>query len=231
MSNGPRPPARAGANVDRMVNGLASWLARHWLALFNVILALFIGLPLLAPVLMEAGATGPARLIYKVFAPTCHQLPERSFFLFGPQVVYSAAELEAEGIYPAGSGVLTHLLLRWNGDDAHGHKIAICQRDVALFSSLLVSGLLFGLLRRGLRRPTGVYAKLPVWLFALLLVPIAVDGGTQLLGLRESNWALRLFTGALTGSAIVWLAYPYVQEAMEGVLSDGRPPPVTSDTS
>ncbi len=231
MNEQGRPPAAPSATIDRAVNGLAAWLARHWLALFNVILALFIGLPMLAPVLMEAGATGPARLIYKVFAPTCHQLPERSFFLFGARGVYSAAELEADGIYPADSSPLARLLLRWNGDDEHGHKIAICQRDLALFGSLLVSGLLFGLLRGHLRRPNGIYAKMPIWLFAVLLIPIAVDGGTQLLGLRESSWTLRVLTGALTGSAIVWLAYPYVQEAMEGVLLDGRQPRAMSTPS
>lgn len=226
-----RPAQGAPPNVDRAINGLAAWLARHWLALFNAILAIFIGLPLLAPVLMEAGATGPARLIYRVFAPTCHQLPERSFFLFGPQAVYTAAELEADGIYAPGSSTLAHLLARWNGDDAHGHKIAICQRDLALFSSLLLNGLLFGLLRRRLRGHRGSYPKMPIWLFIVLLVPIALDGGTQLIGLRESNWILRLLTGTLTGGAIVWLAYPYVQQAMEEVMADGLQPSAASATA
>ena len=230
MSDEARPARGANARVDRVVNGLAAWLARHWLALFNVILVVYLGLPILAPVLMEAGATGPARLIYKIYAPTCHQLPERSFFLFGPQPVYTASELEADGVYPAASNLLTHLLLRWNGDATHGHKIALCQRDLALFGSLLASGLLFGALRGLLRRRAGGYAKLPIWLFVLLLAPMALDGGSQLIGLRESNWLLRLITGTLAGSAIVWLAYPYVQEAMEGVLHP-EPRPAASAAS
>lgn len=220
-----RPASPVSAAIDGVIDRLASWLARHWLATFNVIVAVFIGLPLLAPALMEAGATGPGRLLYKILAPTCHQLPDRSFFLFGPQVVYSAQQLEADGVYPAGSNPLARIALRWNGDAAHGYKIAICQRDTALYGSLLAGGLLFAALRGRLRRPGGTYIKMPIWLFGLLLIPMALDGGTQLFGLRESGWELRLLTGALAGGAIVWLAYPYVQEAMEGVLRDVPEPP------
>ena len=54
--------------------------------------------------------------------------------------------------------------------------------------------------------------------YALFLVPLALDGGSQLLGLRESNWMLRTLSGALFGLATVWLAYPYVEEAMTDVL-------------
>ena len=55
-------------------------------------------------------------------------------------------------------------------------------------------------------------------IYLLLLIPIALDGLSQLFGLRESNWWLRTFTGALFGGASVWLAYPYIEAAMRDVV-------------
>jgi len=54
-------------------------------------------------------------------------------------------------------------------------------------------------------------------------VPIALDGGTQLisqLGIfpfppRESTPFLRTATGLLFGAMNVWMAYPHVNEAMK----------------
>lgn len=195
----------------------AAWLARHWLAVFNVLVALFVGLPILAPILMEAGATGAANVIYTAYAPTCHQLPERSFFLFGHQHVYSVAELEASGAVPEGLNILQRELLRWQGSAETGFKMALCERDVAIYGSILLAGLLFGALRGRLKGRDGKLPKLPLWLYGLLLLPILIDGGTQLFGLRESDWLLRVLTGALFGSATVWLAYPYVEESMADV--------------
>lgn len=207
-------PARVAGFVDR----LARWLARHWLAVFNTIVAVFIGLPFLAPVLAQLGATGPARLIYTLYAPTCHQLPERSFFLFGPQAVYTVPELEAHAALPAGISIFQRQALRFNGLPEIGHKVAICQRDIAIYGSILLSGLVFGALRGKLLRGGRKLPKMPIWLFGLLLIPMFLDGATQLIGWRESSWLLRLVTGGLFGSAVVWLAYPYVQEAMEDIL-------------
>ena len=204
---------RFAVTVDRLV----AWLARHWLAVFNVVVALFIGLPFLAPLLMHAGATGAGRLIYTLYSPTCHQLPERSFFLFGPSGVYSVTELEALGLLPVGDNIFQREVLRWIGAPEVGYKVAICERDVAIYGAILLSGLIFALLRGRLRRPGRPLPKLPIWLYGLLLVPLAVDGGTQLVGLRESDWLLRLITGGLFGAATVWLAYPYVEEAMAEV--------------
>jgi uncharacterized membrane protein len=58
-----------------------------------------------------------------------------------------------------------------------GEQVAFCQRDVAIYSSLLLGGLVFGLVRRRLR---------PIQLryYVFFLVPIALDGGMQL----ASEW-------------------------------------------
>jgi uncharacterized membrane protein len=68
-----------------------------------------------------------------------------------------------------------------------------------------------------------------VWLYVLFVLPILLDGGTQLFGLRESNWLLRLITGAIFGIGTVALAYPYVENAMADVLRTARTPVGTTD--
>jgi uncharacterized membrane protein len=219
MSVDVRPPETGvAAKVGAAINRLAAWLARHWLAVFNIAVAIFLGLPLLAPILMQAGLTGPARLIYAVYAPTCHQLPERSFFFFGPSVAPSVADLEESHAIPAGLSILQHQALRFIGTPDTGYKVAICERDVAIYGGILVSGLIFGALRPVLRRNGRRLPKMPLWLYGLLLVPLIVDGITQLFGLRESTWWLRLITGCIFGAATVWLTYPYIDEAMDDVV-------------
>jgi uncharacterized membrane protein len=209
------PASGKAAQVSAAVDRLVAWVVRHWLAMFNAIIAIFVLLPFVAPVLMRLGATGPARAIYLVYSPTCHQLPERSFFLFGERSAYSVVELEGEDAIPPSLTLLQRELLRWNGNPQIGYKVAICQRDIAIYGSLLVGGLVYGAMR-GWRAWQGRgVPKLPVKGYLILLAPMIADGGTQLIGLRESTWELRLITGILFGLATIWLAYPTVEEAMQ----------------
>ncbi len=60
--------------------------------------------------------------------------------------------------------------------------------------------------------------KLPVKIYLIFLLPMLIDGVTQLMGLRESVWPLRLATGMLVGLATVWLAYPHIDDAMRDTL-------------
>lgn len=208
------PQSKAGRWLVEIIDRFVRWLARHWLAVFNTLVAIFVALPFLAPVFMHVGATGVGDLIYLVYRPTCHQLPERSYFLFGPKVIYSEAELEALGAMPEGLNLFQQEMLRFPGNPQIGYKVAFCERDAAIYGSILLAGLGFGLLRARRRK----LRKLPFWGYALFLVPMAIDGFTQLFGFRESNWYLRTVTGVLFGGASVWLAYPFVQEAMDDVL-------------
>lgn len=209
MAQSLSPPAeRLAALIDRLVRGLA----RHWLLIFNLLVGLYLAMPLAAPWLMHSGHTRAGRLIYLLYRPMCHQLPDRSFFLFGQKAVYSLEELDAAGVLP---GLALYERRKFVGNGRLGYKVAICQRDVATWGAILLTGLLFGLTRRRWR-------PLALRWYVLFLVPLAVDGATQLLGLRESNWMLRTISGGLFGVATVWLAYPYVERAMEEVLQGHR---------
>jgi uncharacterized membrane protein len=222
MSVNVKPPEEGGAKrVADTINRIAGGFARHWLAFFNIVVALFIALPFLAPVLMHVGATGLGTLIYKVYAPTCHQLPERSIFLFGAEQFYSVQNLESDGHVAAGLNIFQREQLRWNGSAEAGWKVAVCERDVAIYGAILLAGLAFAVLRPRLGRG-GKWRKMPVLMYLALLLPIMFDGATQLVGLRESTPMLRFFTGALMGAATVWFAYPYVEEAMADAARQAR---------
>jgi uncharacterized membrane protein len=186
-----------------IINRVVRALAKHWLLIANTVVSLYAGLPVLAPVLMATGHTSAARLTYRLLRPLCHQLPERSFFLFGPQASYTLGELER----------LTgpNVPLDYIGSPALGYKIAVCQRDFAVFLAALVAGLAFALLRRRLR-PLSIKA------FVLFCIPMALDGFGQLIALWESTWWSRVLSGALFGVACVWLAYPYIESGMNDVL-------------
>ena len=180
-------------------------LARHWLLLVNLVIAIYGGLPLLAPVLMGVGYTRLAEIIYMVYEPLCHQLPQRSFFLFGPRLAYSLGTLQ--DLLGPEMLVDDSLARAFIGTPALGYKMAYCQRDMAMYGSLLLAGMVFGLIRHRLR-------PIPFTLYLILLAPLAVDGLAQLLGFYESTWQLRTITGSLFGVATVWFAYPHLEAGM-----------------
>ena len=222
------PPSAASASRARPSNPGALrtnrsllFISRHWLALFNLLVLLYVGLPFTAPVLMKLGAERPARWIYKAYSPLCHQWAFRSWFLFGPQAAYPRA-LAGTGLVPlrTATGVDEYDLVaarEFVGNEQVGFKVALCERDVAIYGGLLLGGALFAGLRRHLR-------PLPIWAWVLFgVLPIALDGGSQLLGalpflswpIRESTPLLRTLTGLAFGLTNVWLAYPYVEESMD----------------
>lgn len=180
-------------------------LAKHWLAVANLFWGLYVGLPLLAPVLMDAGWTTPAKVIYVLYRPACHQRPTRSYFFGGPQVIYTPEELQA-------AGVEVHPLSRDIGNETVGWKVAFCERDVAIYGTIFVAGLVYGLLRRRLGK-----WKMRFRYFLIFFVPMGVDGVLQLFGVYESNWVMRTLTGAIFGLGAVLFAYPYVEEGFADV--------------
>ncbi len=221
MTQGPvtvRPPG--GGGMDRVassIDRLAIGIARHWLALACVVIFLFMGIPLLAPVFIAAGWEGPARLIYTIYSPTCHQLPDRSIFFFGHQHIYSVDQLEAAGAIPTGLDTFQRMMLRFRGNTELGYKTAICERDVGIYGGLLLGLVSYALIDKWLSGRGKRFPRMPFWVYGLTVVPIAVDGLSQLVGLRESNYILRLITGTLFGVSSAWLFATYIQSAMEDI--------------
>lgn len=101
------------------------------------------------------------------------------------------------------------------GDPQMGYKLTLCERDIAIYTMLLLGGLIYSIpvVRRRLR-------PVPIWLYVLVgIAPIGIDGFSQLLSyppfnlwaLRETEPGYRLLTGALFGIMNAWLAYPYLE--------------------
>jgi len=199
------------------------WLSRHYMLVFNLIVFLYVGLPFLAPVLAKTGRLGPAKVIYAIYAPLCHQLAFRSYFLFGDQAVYPLERAHVAGVVPyeqaIGADKVNILEARnYIGNDDIGYKVALCERDIAIYSGFLVFGLLFSLFKK-----QGKPLHWVIWI-VIGIVPIAVDGLSQLPGLatnlpvwlpvRESTPLLRTITGLLFGRSTAWFLYPYIAESM-----------------
>ncbi len=207
---------------------ISYWISKHYLAIFNLFLILYIGLPFLAPTFKKAGWNTPAQVIYKIYSPLCHQWAFRSFFLFGEQAYYPHAAAKIPGIltFEQVSGITdltdpSRIQARlFEGNALLGYKIALCERDVAIWGAMALFGVVYALTRR----------KLPKlhWLIWVLVGvgPIGLDGFSQLfsqlpsafiqsvLPYRESTPFLRVLTGFLFGLTTAWFMFPLIEESM-----------------
>ncbi len=173
------------------------WSRRHWLWLANVAVGVFVALPLLAPLLMVTGHDDLAAPIYAAYHYVCHQWAFRSYFLFGAAATYPPEVLGDLVGGPEMYGLI--------GSPELGYKVAFCERDLAIYLAVLASGLAYGRLRQRI-------GGLSLATYAVLILPMALDGFSQLFGWRESTPELRVVTGALFGLASVWLIYPRVDD-------------------
>jgi uncharacterized membrane protein len=224
----PRPVTGSARSLTLWADRRILWLSKHWLMAFNIFFLIYVGLPVLAPILLANGYTGAANFIYTLYRAACHQFPSHSYFILGEQV-------------------------------------AFCQRDVAIYGSLLLGGLAFGLVRHRLK-------PLQLRYYVFFLVPIAVDGGMQLssgllgsgvsimtlwiIGLMAlgvtmailnsqryltwhnifffvwgplaliylsfypdyvSNWLQRTLTSFIFSFGTIWFVYPYMEESFRDI--------------
>lgn len=209
-------------------------MARNWLKIALVVLGIYVTLPFVAPTLMHLGAEGPAKVLYRVYSPFCHQFAFRSFFLYGDQYAYPrsntgtslvpfetyAADIERfDDVNFDGFGEdLIFSAKGFLGNEQMGYKVTLCERDIFIYLALFTGGLIYAIpvVRKRLR-------PVPLWLYVFLgLGPIGLDGFSQLLGYppfnfwppRETLPIFRVLTGALFGFMNAWLAFPHLESAM-----------------
>src|SRR5262245_23134773 len=203
-------------------------IVRYWPILLAALTGVWVTLPWLAPVLIHLGATGPASLIYLLYSPQCHQLPQRSYFLFGDRLMVPLVDILAV------TGPRDPLTLRWFvGTPELGWKVAWSDRMVSLYTPLFLGALVYALMGRRWRR-----LRLS-WALLLPYLPLLLDGLSHMiddalrLGIRTDNvwlvvltgnllapafyasdaigsfnWWVRLLTGLLVGFAFVRQVYP-----------------------
>ncbi len=212
-------------------------MASRWFLIFLSLYGLWVWLPFLAPVFMHLGWSAGGQAIYFVYSFFCHQLPERSFFLFGQKPMYSLSEIQA-----VWKDTLNPLVLRqFIGNPQMGWKVAWSDRMISFYTSVWIFSVATWPFRRRIKPLS--------WLgFALLLLPMVLDGGTHMLsdisgigqGFRDSNqWLavltnnsmpagfyagdalgsfnswMRLITGLLAGLALAGLVFPYLVQSLD----------------
>lgn len=88
-----------------------------------------------------------------------------------------------------------------------GHQLGLCARNLSIYGSMFLMSLIFSLSKKRL-------PGIPWWLWVLMILPMAWDGTTQMFGLRESTWILRVITGTLFGVGSIWFALPLMQKTL-----------------
>jgi uncharacterized membrane protein len=210
---------------------ITDWLSNHWYQIFLVVYGLWVFTPFLAPLFMRIGWDGAGKAIYLVYSLFCHQLPERSYFLFGQKPMYSLPEIQA-----AWQNTINPMILRqFIGNESMGWKIAWSDRMISFYTSVWLFAVLWYPWRRKVK-------LLSWWGLILLLTPMILDGGTHMVsdfygigqGFRDTNlWLvaltgnslpttfyagdalgsfnswMRIISGLLAGLGVIWLIFPY----------------------
>ena len=94
-----------------------------------------------------------------------------------------------------------------------GVQVSVCARDTGIYVGFVVSLVLLSLLHRG-RRPREFPRPLGWAVLMLMIGSMALDGGTEYLGLRGTTNELRLITGLMSGFAIAALLVPMLNDVV-----------------
>ena len=175
----------------RPKQNIFQWIGDHWFTVFLIIYGLWVFVPFLAPVFMNIGWTGAGRVVYFIYSFFCHQLPERSFFWFGEKAMYSLGEIQA--VWEDTSNPM--ILRQFIGNETMGWKVAWSDRMISFYTSVWFFAALWYPFRYKVK-------PLNLWGFVLLLLPIALDGGTHAIsdlagignGFRDTNAWLAVLT-------------------------------------
>lgn len=227
------------AQFHHWADRLVLFCLRHWLALLLTPMLIFVTLPFLAPVALHNGWTATGQTIYWLYRPFCHQLPQRSWFLFGPKLTYTLDEINQ--VYPYTDPWQLRLFY---GTPQMGWKVAWSDRMISFYTLTPLFGLIYALLRWAGHAPRPLSWR-ALW---LTLTPLMLDGFTHLLndifsgdytsGFRDTNawlafitahafpgfyagdsfgtfnWWLRLLTGALAAWGLAFTLFPFLNQIM-----------------
>lgn len=205
---------------------LKNWFTENWLIVMLVIYGLWVWVPFLAPVFMRLGWEKLANVIYWIYSFFCHQLPDRSYFLFGQRISYSLTEIQEAWMNTDNP----LLLRRFIGSLEMGWKVAWSDRMISFYGGVWVFALALTPFRKKIK-------KLPLWGLVLFLIPMIIDGVSHIIsefsgyqeGFRYTNqWLatltrnqfpasfyignmlgsfnalMRIVTGAIAGLGLSW---------------------------
>lgn len=229
-------PTNGRARRVRFVQKLVYYLAKYWYPLFLAVPVFFLVLGILAPALLAEGETETATAVYRFLAIDNHQMPDRSYFLFGQ--VNGIQTYPPETLIAAGAD--RQDWEAFTGNDNLGFKTGLNHRMTAVFLGMVVGGLAWGLSKGRL--------GIGFIIFVLLTLPILADGFSHMIseaegtGVRTTNewaavitggafpeefyqgdttsslnWQLRTITGFLFGLGIVLFLFSRFDNYFRGV--------------
>lgn len=165
--------------------------------LYMLVMLFFNLLIFIGPVLLAANLPLAAPY-YAAFGFTCHQLDSRSLCVFPQRGPLAIGDCTPQyGTLVPGRHDIVY------GAQGEGLKLPVCARDVGIYGGMLLGGV-FWVLKK--RKDPGAWPSI-IWLI-IAVIPTALDGTTQLFGMRESTNALRLWTGLILGAAIACFVIP-----------------------
>jgi uncharacterized membrane protein len=157
------------------------------------------------PILMSVGQEDIAMPIYYGLSFTCHQLDTRSICYF-PEADMIIKECKPVGLDNADySRAVDHFDEQGN----HGYKFGVCSRDIAIYAMMFLGAILWPIF---FRLDEDIWPPV-IWLI-ISIIPVALDGGTQFIGLRESTNLLRLITGSMMGIGMSFYIIPTLNQIL-----------------
>ena len=177
--------------LPKSKQSILQWIGNHWFETFLIVYGLWVFSPFLAPFFMYIGWSSAGKALYFIYSFFCHQLPERSFFWFGEKTMYSLSEIQSAWQNTANPMILRQFI----GNESMGWKVAWSDRMISFYTSVWLFALLWYPLRRKIKPITW-------WGFILILLPLALDGGTHAVsdfagigqGFRDTNAWLAVLT-------------------------------------
>lgn len=199
------------------------WFYKNYIHVFCIFLLVIVGGAFLAPLCAHQGATGLADILYAVYRISCHQLAYRSWFLFGEQPFYPLRIANIHGLQTY-EGIMNRTFLdpqtasRFTGNEQIGYKVALCQRDIAIYLGFILAGAGFELFKRK-------WQPIPVLYWIILgILPMLVDGVLQwgngsilewrIITVWESTPWLRTATGFFFGFTCGWFVFPKLEVSL-----------------
>jgi hypothetical protein len=122
------------------------WCFDHWIFIVSVAVGILVVTPFLAPVFMHLGWTGLGGLIYGLYSAQCHQMAQRSIFLFGPQAMFNLPQLPVS----LTENIVTDMqaLGAFVGNPEMGWRAAWSDRMVYMYGGIWLLGIYFGWVKR-----------------------------------------------------------------------------------
>jgi len=188
------------------------WENAYGWHLYIIAMLLFNAIVIAPAILLSAGHGEIAHPMYEALHATCHQLDSRSLCYFpdSGQIIGNCVA-EEKGLVLQRSEQIA------SAGGAVGYKLGVCSRDIAIYLFMLLGALFWPFYAKG-KEAGGLWPK-PIWLL-LAMAPIAIDGGTQFIGLRVSSNLLREITGAIIGFAMPFYLIPLMNQLLNPLIGD-----------